>query len=76
MRHKKGRKTMTLTKTERLIRALESGRNLTAEQLEARSGLVNVSSTIDRLRNEGFPIFTNTKTDRDGYKYRAYRLAS
>lgn len=64
---------MTLTKTEKLIRALEPGKNITAEALARKTGLVNVSATVDRLRQEGFQIYRNRKGT-TGNKYQAYRM--
>lgn len=71
---RKEHKKMKITKTEKLIAALESGKEKTSEQLAKRSGLINVSSTVHRLRNEGLPIYTNTKGSK-GNKYQVYRLA-
>jgi len=65
---------MTLTKTEKLIRALENGKNYTAEQIARKTGLVNVSSTVDRLRQEGYVIYSNRKGT-TGNKVQTYRMA-
>ena len=66
---------MTISKTEKLLKALETGKNITAETLSRRTGLVNVSSTVDRLRQEGYAIYSNRKGTA-GNKFQAYRLAS
>jgi hypothetical protein len=65
--------TLRLTKTEKLISALATGKNQTSEQLARKSGLQNVSSTIDRLRVEGFKIYSNLK-GKKGSKQHYYRM--
>ena len=66
---------MKTTKTEKLINALARGQELTAEQISNKFGLVNVSSTVHRLREDGMPIYTNTYRTKNG-SVRKYRLGS
>lgn len=47
---------------------------LTVAQAQARFGIVNVSARINELRQDGFSIYTNTKTLSDGRKISFYRL--
>ncbi len=63
------------TKTLKLINALATGKEITPTKLAKRSGLANVSSTISRLRNEGFRIFLNTKKTSKGVQ-NYYRMAA
>ena len=49
---------------------------LTVSQARARFGIENVSARINELREEGFAIYTNTKTLEDGRKIKFYRLGS
>jgi hypothetical protein len=49
---------------------------LTVAQAQARFGIVNVSARINELRQEGFAIYTNTKTLEDGRKISFYRLGN
>lgn len=68
---------MAKSKTEKLLTALATGKEITAAQITSRFGLQNPSSTIHRLRETGdYRIFTNSKRDRDGYCYYAYRMAA
>jgi hypothetical protein len=56
--------TKPKTKTEKLVTLLETGKVLTAAQIAKRTGLQNVSATVDRLRNQArlFPVsFRNEK---------------
>jgi len=71
---------MKLSKTDKLIKALEANRDgpgISTKVLAHRTGLANVRATVDRLRNEGFRIFLNTRINkRTGRKQRFYRWAS
>jgi predicted ArsR family transcriptional regulator len=49
---------------------------LTVAQAQARFGITNVSARINELRQEGFAIYTNTKTLEDGRTISYYRLGS
>ena len=64
-----------MTKTEKLINVLSSGNEITPAKLAQKTGLLNVSSTVHRLRNEGFRIFLNTKKTSKGVK-NFYRMAA
>lgn len=43
-------------------------------QGRARFGVKNVTARIAELRQEGYPIYTNTRTRGDGSKVSIYRL--
>lgn len=65
------------TKMNRVIIALESGDELTANQMRARFGFATTNSaraTIAKLRDEGFSIYTNEKTNSKGVRTSKYRL--
>jgi len=55
--------------TEKLISKLESGKEFTTSQLERATGLMNVRSTIHRLREEGFEIYTNRHGGNSYYRW-------
>lgn len=58
-----------MTKSEKLLNALETGAHLTAKQIAARFGLKNPSAAINDLRNEGYAIYFNErKTKASFYK--------
>lgn len=46
----------------------------TVAQARARYGVTNVAARIAELREEGHPIYTNTRTLADGRKISFYRL--
>ena len=58
---------MSKTRTERLVERLETGKEITAEQIERKFG-INPYHAIYRLRDEGHTIYTNHY--KDGAKYR------
>ena len=63
--------TARKTKTAKLVTLLESGREFNAVQLARRTGLKNVSATIDRLRNQDYNI--RTVVTNEGAVYRLGR---
>lgn len=50
-----------MTKTEKLLNALESGARLTSRQIFSRFGLKNPTATITNLRQEGHSIYFNRR---------------
>jgi hypothetical protein len=54
----------------------EGYNTLTTAQARARFGITNVAARIAELRDEGFPIYTNSKTRGDGSKVSVYRLGT
>lgn len=49
---------MTMTKQDRVLKALKAGQELTAKQIEARFGVGNARATLSDLRSKGFAIRT------------------
>jgi hypothetical protein len=49
---------------------------LTTAQARARFGITNVSARVNELREEGYAIYTNTKTLEDGRKISFYRMGT
>ena len=45
-------------------------------QARARFGIKNVAARIQELRQEGYAVYTNTKTRNDGSKVAVYRLGT
>lgn len=68
-----------LSAKERMLNVLkkQDGYNtFTTAQAQRRFGISNVSARIDELRQEGYCIYTNTRTTNDGRKVRFYRLGT
>lgn len=64
---------------DRMIAALKQkgGYNtFTVKQARRRFGIKNVSARINELRQEGYCIYTNKKTLKDGRKIKFYRLGT
>lgn len=58
-------------KTELFLKIMADGKERTIQQIAQRTGLKNVRSTVDRLRNYGYSIETNKHETKNGvvYKY-------
>lgn len=56
-----------MTKTEKLLNALESGARLTSRQIAARFGLKNPTAAIAALRQDGYSIFFNRRKTKESY---------
>jgi len=70
---------MKLTAKQRLLNFLskKDGYNtFSVAQARARFGIKNVAARIAELRNEGYAIYTNTKSRADGSKVAIYRLGT
>ena len=70
---------MTNTKINRVIEALESGEELSANQMRARFGFTTTNAaraTVAKLRGEGFSIYTNEKKNSKGEYVSKYRLGN
>jgi hypothetical protein len=60
----------------RILKALQTGQDFTANQLRAKFGIRRVSDRISELRKAGYTIYLNTKTTSWGNKIRVYRLGN
>lgn len=58
-----------MTKTDKLVKFLATGKEISSEQITARFGLATPSATISRLREEGYKVYTNYSKAK-GYRYR------
>jgi len=68
---------MNITKSERLVKALRKGEQLTAAQIKARFGIANPTATVSDLRlRSGFAIYANEHTDTKGRITVKYRLGN
>ena len=56
-----------MTKTEKLLNALESGARLTSRQIASRYGLKNPTAAITTLRQDGYSIFFNRRKTKESY---------
>ena len=66
-----------VTKTAKVIAALESGTELTAKQISARYGVKNARALISSIRMQGYPVYLNRRVSTfDGETYSKYRLGT
>ena len=66
--------TANVTKTAKVLAALESGVELTGKQISARYSVKNARAVISAIRMQGYPVFLNKRTNSLGETYSKYRL--
>ena len=66
---KKGNNNMTIQ--DKVLKAFQSGKELTSEQISSRFGAGNPQAVVQSLRFAGYPVYLNT---RKGVK--KYRLGT
>ena len=69
--------TTTVTKSAKVIAALESGVELTGKQIESRYNVGNARALISSLRMQGYPVYLNKRVSTyNGETYSKYRLGT
>ena len=70
-------KMTTISKSDRLVKALKKGEQLTSAQIKARFGIANPTATVSDLRlRSGFAVYANEHTDTKGRVSTKYRLGN
>ncbi len=67
---------MKMTKSGKLLAALQAGEKLTAAQITARFGIKNPRATVSDLRFSGYAIYANQHKDTKGRETTKYRLGT
>ena len=65
-----------VTKTAKVIAALESGVELTGKQIESRYNVAKTRALISSLRMQGYAVYLNKRTNGFGETYSKYRLGT
>ena len=65
-----------MTKSSKLLTALQAGEKLTSAQITARFGLKNPRATVSDLRFQGYAIYANQHKDTKGRESTKYRLGT
>jgi len=65
-----------VTKTNQVLSALKNGEQLTANQIAARYNLGNPHEVIRSLREKGYAIYLNERTNSKGEITQKYRLGT
>ena len=66
-----------VTKSAKVIAALESGVELTGKQIESRYNVGNARALISSLRMQGYPAYLNKRVSTyNGETYSKYRLGT
>lgn len=66
----------TVTKSSRLLTALQNGEALTEGQISQRFGIKNPRATVSDLRFQGFAIYANQHKDTKGRVSTKYRIGN
>jgi|TARA_B100001109_G_C18607057_1_gene355194 hypothetical protein len=66
----KGKNNMTIQ--DKVLKAFQSGKELTSEQISSRFGAGNPQAVVQSLRFAGYPVYLNTR--KNGVK--KYRLGT
>lgn len=66
------------TKTDRVLSALQAGKELSAGEMATQYGVKNPTAMVSSLRQQGFPIYLNEGTQDSRGRVRAarYRLGT
>jgi LEA14-like dessication related protein len=64
------------TASNRVLKALESGQELTAKQIASRYKVSNPHNVIHNLRSQGYAIYLNDRTNSKGETSKKYRLGT
>ena len=65
-----------MTKSSKLLSALQAGEQLTSAQISARFGIKNPTATVSDLRFSGYAIYANKHKDTKGRETTKYRLGT
>ena len=66
-----------VTKTAKVLAALENGTELTSKQIESRYNVGNARALISSIRMQGYPVYLNKRVSTyDGETYSKYRLGT
>jgi len=65
-----------MTKTNQVLSALQNGEQLTAKQIAARYSVGNPHEVIRSLREKGYAIYLNERTNSKGEVSQKYRLGT
>ena len=69
--------TANVTKTAKVLAALESGVELTGKQISARYSVKNARALISSIRMQGYPVYLNKRVSTfNGETYSKYRLGT
>jgi predicted transcriptional regulator len=63
-----------MTKTDAVLAAFRNGEELTASQIRARFGAGNPHDIVRSLREKGYAIYLNERTNSKGEVTQKYRL--
>lgn len=63
-----------MSRQANLLQFLQSGKEVTASQIRGTFGIAHPGSAIRNLREQGFCVYTNTRTNSKGNLVAKYRI--
>lgn len=65
-----------MTKNERVLQFLQNGNTLTEAQARHMFGVANLSAEASRLREKGYAVYRNLRTNSKGEQRSVFRLGT
>ena len=65
--------TITQTKAQRLLTALQAGERMTPSQIQKRFSIGNPSAEVSRIRQMGYAVYANKRVAGNGVAVTEYR---
>ena len=65
-----------ISKSQKLLKAFQTGQEMTSKQIESRFGLTSARGAVFQLRQQGYPIYLNERTNSKGKVTNKYRLGT
>ena len=68
--------TITKTKAQRLLTALQAGERMTPSQIQKRFSIGNPSAEVSRIRQMGYAVYANKRVAGNNVEVTEYRLGN
>lgn len=65
-----------MSKTQKLLSVLRSGKELTAKEIQTKFGLANPYSAVSSLRDQQIAVYANQRTLKNGTVVTKYRIGN
>lgn len=65
-----------MTKTDKLLKTLRTGKELTAKEIQTKFGFANPYRAVEYLIEKRIAVYGNKRTQRDGTVVTKYRIGT
>jgi predicted transcriptional regulator len=65
-----------MSRQAKLLQVLQSGKEVTTSQIRGQFGIAHPGSAIRNLREQGYCVYSNTRTDSKGIPVVKYRIGA